>query len=386
MNYYYFPVLKTRPSEVSAYENLPEDIKDGILPIIEMTGALGYTYPKNYKIENLRGTKRPGDISKKRKKIMDLVENRRFILDITDDESLKYYGLSEKEGDLLDPSNGYKAWLSFLTIDKKFKDLVIPTIQFDTNYAMDVMRQMESLDKEFEYIAIKLPAFLSSPSKFDSSIVFNDKIQAVIDFISEQINIKKLILILDFGYVSSLSKYSNFIKQGLGSLGDLSELKAVIPVSSSFPNFVVKAEKPIEIEENKISTLLKECIKTNNIYHGDFAAIHPTIYKMGGGGWIPRIDYIVRDETTHQPIQYDYVRGTKRNTSSEYFSLAVQVALAPNYKPIQAEKIFGDNAIYLKTQQKAEGNAPSYWISVRSNLYMAAEFLHLKEKGSFLTL
>lgn len=388
--YYYFPVLKTRPSEILAYENLSDSIKEDILPIIEMTGALGYTYPKNYKIKNLQGTKRPGDISKKRKKILDLMENKKFILDITDDDSLKYYGLSENSGDLLDHSNGYQAWINFLTVDEQFRKQVIPTIQFNTNYVSDLLLQISTLANMFDYIAIKLPIFLSSSTKFDSSVQFNSQVQNIIDLISQQINIKKLILILDFGYISNFSKYEQLIKTGISYIKDVSKLKAVIPLSSSYPNFVVTVKKPIEITENMVSSLvikeLKSSIGATNIYHGDFAGIHPTKYEMGGGGWIPRIDYIVRDIHTKEPKQYDYFRGEKRNTSTEYQRLANQVNNAPNYLPITEISAFGDTAILKKCQNTSEGKVPSYWIAVRSNLYMTMECLYLKQRGSFLVL
>lgn len=110
IEYLYCPILKTRQSEIDAYDMLAPAVKDAILPIIEMTGALGYTYPKNYKIEKLRHTHRSGDIYKKINKILDLVQNRHFILDITDDESLMYDGLKE-DGGLLDPNNGYEKWI-----------------------------------------------------------------------------------------------------------------------------------------------------------------------------------------------------------------------------------------------------------------------------------
>ena len=210
LEYFYCPILKTRQSEVDAYDMLDPSVKDSILPIIEMTGALGYTYPKNYKIEELRHTHRNGDIYKKINKILDLVQERRFILDITDDESLMYDGLKE-DGGLLDPSNGYEKWISFLNKDDKFKKLVIPTIQFDTNYKEDLIKQIQSLNNSFDYLAIKLPAFISSSNMYSSDIVFNDSIQRIISWISQLIKAQKLILIIDFGYIKDYTIYQDMV-------------------------------------------------------------------------------------------------------------------------------------------------------------------------------
>lgn len=379
IEYLYCPILKTRQSEIDAYDMLAPAVKDAILPIIEMTGALGYTYPKNYKIEKLRHTHRSGDIYKKINKILDLVQNRHFILDITDDESLMYDGLKE-DGGLLDPNNGYEKWISFLYKDDKFKKLVIPTIQFDTNYKEDLIEQIKKLDNSFKYLAVKLPAFTSSKNVFSSDIVFNESIQRIISWIAQFIKSRKLILIIDFGYIKNFDIYETIIDKGMQQFNSLDIIKAIVPVSSSFPNFVVSVSKPIRSFENTISSVVKKYVQHFDIpvVHGDYAAIHPTKYEMGGGGWIPRIDYVVRDEIG-QPVCYDYARGNKKNTSSEYPILARLVIDSYNYKPITEIITEGDIRIRNRANNGEEGKAPSYWIAVRSNLYVTAQYLYIKK-------
>jgi len=385
--YCYFPILKTRSSEIAAYDALENSVKDEILPIIEMTGALGYTYPKNYKVESLREKRRPGDICNKINKILDLVEHRKFILDITDDESLKYDGLSDRNGGLLDHTDGYKAWLDFLKKDSDFQRQVIPTIQFNTSFRDDVEQQVKSLDATFDYIAIKLPAFLSGRTTlFDSGISFNTLVQRIIDWIVQHLTRAKLIVILDFGYIKEFAPYQSLITTGLASINDLSKVFALIPVSSSFPNFVASVGQPIPSVETDIFNCVKaEFLTTNKVYCGDYSSIHPTKYEMGGGGWIPRIDYIVRDNTG-RPIEYNYFRGSKKNTSAEYVNLAKQVITAQDYFPITQLSTIGDQRILAKAANGTEGRAPSYWITVRSNIYMTTQYLYLKAQGSFLTL
>ena len=112
----YFPILKTRPSENRAYDKLSSSIKDQILPIIEMTGARSYKYPSNHK--TMAGVVRPGDINKKIESILELVQNRPFILDITDDESLMYDGINT----IKNHDNGYGEWRKFLTKNENFKN------------------------------------------------------------------------------------------------------------------------------------------------------------------------------------------------------------------------------------------------------------------------
>jgi len=378
--YYYFPILKTRTSEVNAYEALDFSVKSEILPIIEMTGELGYTYSSKCKDEKMRGKRRPGDINKKVQKILNFMENRRFVLDITDDEALKYDGLSNRNGGLLDPADGYRAWCNFLRQNTTFKKQVIPTIQFDTTYMSEVEKQIEELDKEFDYLAIKLPAHTNSTDSLEPN-----PIPQIIDYVYAKLsnNNAKLLIILDYAYVSDFDEKT--VQYGLSNI-DTAKLKALIVVSSSFPASVRNAGKPpLPIHENDISDVAINTLQKNNVFHGDYSSIHPIRYEMGGGGWIPRIDYIIRD-STGRAIKYAYFRGNKANTSSEYTGLAQQVIAAPNYVPITKLSVIGDQRIAAKARNGAEGKSPSYWITVRSNIYMTTQYLYLKAHGLFLSL
>ncbi|MDE5616065.1 MAG: beta family protein [Alphaproteobacteria bacterium] len=372
--YCYFPILKTRPSEVNAYDLLDDTVKDEILPIIEMTGELGYTYSKNCKDESRRGTKRPGDINKKITKILTLMGNRRFILDITDDKSLKYDGLGSTGSGLLNPENGYKNWVDFLKRDDDFKRLVIPTIQFDTTYREDVQKQIIELNAQFDYLAVKLP-------KTEPEII-NQIIAFIVDIVGQD----KLFVILDFDYVKKFDE-ANILQYVDGI--NVSKIKGLIPVSSSFPASVIEIDRiqgSIDITENRIVDSIKQKLGSK-VFHGDFASIYPSRYEMGGGGWYPRIDFIERDLRTKKPVKYHFLRGTGRNTSSEYVGLAKKVLLSRQYVRISELNADGDKKIEAKALGGTEGKAPSYWIAVRSNLYLTMQYLYLKrQQGAFLYL
>ncbi|MDR1324240.1 MAG: beta family protein [Candidatus Margulisbacteria bacterium] len=379
--YYYFPILKTRPSEVNAYDILDSSVKDGVLPIIEMTGELGYTYSQKHKDINLRGKRRPGDINKKIQKILDFMGQRKFILDITDDNLLKYDGLSDRSGGLLDPTNGYETWRNFLLQNPDFKNQVIPTIQFNTIHRDNVEKQIIELDKTFNYIALKLPT--SIPFNFSNEV---NPISQIIDWIFQLIKKPKLFLILDFDYLKAPD-----ITQIQGKLTgiDITKLKALIPVFSSFPSSVSSiGQPPITIYENDISDWVQQSLKIN-VYHGDYSSIHPTRYETGGAGWLARIDYIVRDKHTKRPLSYNYFRAIgkdNRNKSSSYYGLAKEVIVASDYVPVNEILTSGDQRIKAKANGGIEGKAPSYWITVRSNIYMTMQYIYLKKRGSFLVL
>lgn len=377
-HYCYFPILKTRPSEVNAYDMLDESVKQEILPIIEMTGELGYTYSKNCKDEKRRGTRRPGDINKKIPKILDFMKERRFILDITDDPTLKYDGLGSTDAGLLNPENGYANWTNFLKQDEVFKKNVIPTIQFNTMHMPDVEEQIRVLNAEFDYLAIRLPAIDSEQSSS------KDILPQVINYVTKLVDKNKLFIILDFGSKKDTVNIKTIVENI-----PLENVKALIPVSSSFPSSVTqygKKEGVIMIHENEISDCVREVLGTK-VFHGDYSSIYPKRYEMGGGGWYPRIDFIERDIKTNKPISYRFFRGDERNTSSHYVPLANYVLNSSAYSPIQELTVDGDMRIKQKAAGGSEGKAPSYWIATRSNIYMTAQYLYLKKQsGSFLYL
>ena len=367
----YMPILKTRPSENKAYEKLTDVVKDRILPIIEMTGARSYKYPKTHK--TLAGVVRPGDINKKIDNILSLVKNRPFILDITDDESLMYDGINI----IKNPENGYQEWRRFLTKNENFKQLVIPTIQFDTNYIADTFLQIQELNKEFRYLALKISAFkFNNPDKCSNlfnvhNLSANTIIQSIIDKIVEITGNDKLILILDFGFISEFEKYKSIIDECLNKLTNTKHLKAIIPVSSSFPSYVKPVpEHTFEAQEELLYSYIKNTNNYPNICFGDYASLHPVKYPTSGGGWIPRIDYIENTEI----LKYSYKRASSdkknKNNSDAYEELAKLVVNASNYQQIDKLSVWGDEQIDLKSKGENNGNAPSFWISVRANLYM----------------
>lgn len=370
----YMPILKTRPSENKAYEKLTDAVKDKILPIIEMTGARSYKYPKTHK--TLAGVVRPGDINKKIDNILSLVKTRPFILDITDDESLMYDGINI----IKNPENGYQEWRRFLTKNENFKQLVIPTIQFDTNYIADTFLQIKELNKEFKYLALKISAFkFNNPDKCSNlfnvhNLSANTIIQSIIDKIVEITGNDKLILILDFGFISEFEKYKSIIDECLNKLTNTSHLKAIIPVSSSFPSYVKPIpEDTFEAQEGVLYTHIQNTKNYSNICFGDYASLHPVKYPTSGGGWIPRIDYI---EDTNI-LKYSYKRASSdkknKNNSDAYEELAKRVINASNYQQIDNLTVWGDEQIDLKSKGENNGNAPSFWISVRANLYMTIQ-------------
>ena len=62
-----------------------------------------------------------------------------------------------------------------------------------------------------------------------------------------------------------------------------------------------------------------------------------------------------------------------KNNSDAYEELAKRVINASNYQQIDNLTVWGDEQIDLKSKGENNGNAPSFWISVRANLYMTIQ-------------
>ena len=160
----------------------------------------------------------------------------------------------------------------------------------------------------------------------------------------------------------------------MNNLTNTSHLKAIIPVSSSFPSYVKPIpEDTFEAQEGILYTHIQNTKNYSNICFGDYASLHPVKYPTSGGGWIPRIDYI---ENTNI-LKYSYKRASSdkknKNNSDAYEELAKRVINASNYQQIDNLTVWGDEQIDLKSKGENNGNAPSFWISVRANLYMTIQ-------------
>ncbi len=330
MKYFYFPALKTRSSELKAFSMLEN--KDGILPILALTKS---RISKNNPI---------GSIEKKMDELKEYFKDIHFILDVSIEESL----INSEISDFLTPDNGFEKWVKFVKRYKKdFKNL-IPCIHFIPDSSDDVKKQILNLD-EFETLALRLPG--------DEDL--NEYLN-VID------NRKKIILILD-----CLDKYNK-----LNLSNDVENFKGLIYLASTFPKTLPENEGVIELKEQKY--YLENL--TSKYCYGDYGCVYPVRYDMISRGWIPRIDIPVinNDET----VVYYKKHRTDENTNTEeaYIKIAQKLWENESIRKLNiidnwGYKFFIDAAKY----STIFGKNPSFWISVRMNIYMSLTLNNMKK-------
>ncbi len=376
--YHYFPVIKTRAAELGGYATIDNDILKSILPTFELTKT---------RLSRRNGIPRHPDIENHISKITGLTKNSKFILDITDDEAL----LDNQLRDLKNPQDGYKNWVSFLKRDSVVKN-VIPSLMIDTRFISDVKKEIKILSSQFKTIAVKIPFFTFKKNYNSSSIFninnreFNEGIDILIAFIESNMQSGSTLLIfLDLGYIPSDDNLDTYISQISESMKKITTKKRnVALLLSSFPSYVLEVcdnenEDNFQCVEN---IFLQKFCKDNNLLYADYASIHPVKYPTGGGGWIPRIDFISSDEK-----EFLYFRYKDDGDLSGYKKAAQMVLNCPKYKPIQGLSSFGDEEIKKAAKQVPSGLSPIFWIKVRMNLFMTRKVISLKKvKANYFEL
>ncbi|WP_104697781.1 MULTISPECIES: beta family protein [unclassified Helicobacter] len=333
MEYYYFPILKSRDSELRAYKELSNEDKKKILPILELTRSR--ITPRN----------RNGSIEKKMEEVVSIFAGSCFILDLTTEETLDNDQIQDL---LLSNENGYEKWVNFVN-QYKSRVSFIPTIHFNPDCIDDVLKQIEVLSSNFSTLALRLNA-LDTDNR-----MYLEKIQD---------HLHKCIVILD---AENQDRDFNFFKY-IKAISDL-EIKAIIYAYSCFP-----ATVPISNEgEVKKYTLGPSCLyeEFQNVYYGDYALTTARRYDMQARGWIPRIDI---PNIKNSKLEFWYCRyrtSDQFDTERAYIECAKKLyseigILIDEKKPTWGEKVFLD-----AKDGYVAGKSPSFWISVRNNIYIS---------------
>lgn len=340
MGFVYFPILKSRTSELRAYENLSIQAKQEMLPIIELTKS------------RISKSNPEGSIKKKIEEIKKILDSNLFILDLTTDDTLKN---SQIDRMLLKSQNGYKEWVDFIKkIINTYNLKIIPCIHYNPNRIEDVKLQIKQLGESIKNLPLAL--------RFDAKDNDNPKyIENIKEFT------KDCILILDGGYteksldfnLESISKY-NF--------------KAIICAYSSFPSALPNNGEDVEIyplTEQKNYVLLKK--QYPYIFYGDYACAHSIRYDTQARGWIPRIDIPLLDYHQRDILYYCRCRTSERiNTEQAYQNCAKSLFKINEIKDSIDDSIWGFRVFDDAINGYVAGKSPSFWISVRMNIYITA--------------
>lgn len=359
----YFPILKTRDSELRGVHWLADHVKRSIMPLFELT--------KSRKTKN----NPDGPVIKRIETIARDYGNDTFILDPTSFTDLKNKEISA----FYHNNGGFNNWLAFLKQQSKHFNFV--------NLHPTLLVSDENLSTEEEYIKVHRDEFYELQQIFPGKVVY----RVPLEYEGLQFDLENFfdakkqppIIILDMGYVRKgrASDYANAVKKKLMLINDKQyNIQQVILAGSSFPKDPSEGdmcndkcgEHPLEEKE-----VHRICTRGNysTLLYGDYATIYPLPNEQAGGnGWIPRIDF----PTVRDSIKYHRHRRKleEKNYATAYQNAAKSVVNDQDFG--QLEKIIGRNCwgveqIYNAANGYPAGLSPSFWISVRINLHITLQ-------------
>ena len=335
----YSPSIKTTDAEIKGYRNLSTEVKDSILPLMELTKS------------RIHARTNPiGSIFRRAESLKDILEGRPFILDLTVHPDLQ---TPEIESLLLE-ENGYENWRDFLAhVDiPNVIPVVHATVGGDEN---QLVNQSIRLQADYGNIAIRISLNEEDIEEFVRP-VFNGLGTA-----------ENCIIVLDAGFIAQrqAAAVAAAMSQSINAMIRLGRghPKAFIPIGSSFPRMVAQPGYGVDefgefrMEEWLVYTSLRNS-DIPSLMYGDYATIHPVRYLTRGGNWVPRVD---------APLGEKFKYHRKRRDEGGYIFAASQMLQDAEYISCDS---WGDNEIALAAIGNPSGRNPSHWISVRENIHI----------------
>lgn len=354
MKQVYMPCLKTSVSEFRALSNLKSKVLDKMLPLFELTRG------------RRSKTDRVGSVSKNKNKIADVLDARPFVLDLTRDNSNSNHEIES----FFDPKGGYENWCEFVDEVQEVCPSVYPVLQNSENGSFeDLEKQVAHLSTKCEGIAIRVNT--------DNYIKYREA--GYKEFLYETLNLiaknTKLLLIVDSEHIRSDST-SELVSKARMCFRDLDEIVSTLQLSN-YILFNLSASFPLsinqehsgdshgfaELHEREFHEALQSDLSSiPNIYYGDYACIYQFQKPTNAYNWVPRIDY---PSSLDKCIYYRY-----RETDGGYVKCASKLVVDDSFKSTSLKCWGTEQIVYTANSGKKAGGNPSFWISVRSNIWM----------------
>jgi hypothetical protein len=259
----YVPTLSVRPAEMAALEELPENDKDLILPVILLRPWVSARNLSNAldKIEDVYGGDRPW--------IADIDPNYRLT------ESVRE--VHRQIDELLIPENGYENWCNFA----KSLENIIPCLQLgDRNQLINQIEKLLDLPNGF---AVRI-----GENRFPF-------IEGILESLEPYANLKPII-ILDYGQEDYGQEKGDILEKAATAIERVNRIASVMTESvivisaTSFPSsFVGIADQ--EIFERRFFNTIKDNCEDVPLIYGDRGSARAERQSGGSGAPAPRVDY-----------------------------------------------------------------------------------------------
>lgn len=368
----YYLIVKTAEAEIKALENTDPTVLNNLIPIIELTR--GRRLPSKEKDPEKRKLERGKYPYEKRlEKISNIFKGRRIIFDLTSDESLS----SDEIEELFSPANGYRNWVGLLSRLKNNGDFsdITPCVILDAEDASledNMASEVYALTHLFDSVAYR-------------NDIFDDNCYDDIEIIKDNLNGKKLYVIVDCSFVvqASIADYEKKVKARVTNLKRIvPEGTTIIVCATSFPRNITDIgndfHDSFKLSEVELFTQLDE--DGVKVEYADYGSINPIRNDtvVMAHGWIPRIDVPLMDSVF-------YYRERRPSNSKDYAPQYTKVAkyvVADAKFPHDLDWNWGVRQILNCASGEKPGSAPAFWIAVRMNIHLAQQIkrLSLREK------
>lgn len=337
----YVPALRTRDSEMKAFENLRLDVRHSLLPVFELT-------------RSRRSKSNPdGSVIKTVERLVALMGENPFIVDVT---SLDSQGNAET-ADFLDPTDSFRNWCNFVLVN--LPESCIPVVHLSDPFdAVEFSTQRARLESKFRGVALRVPTDYK-----DAHLLANE--------LRAQPKNGCLVLLVDGGFVAQGA--STWATQHCMTIASLfvGLVDLIAPLTSSFPSSVTEsgfgggdAYGDFVLEEVAVSERMKRFLDSR-VVHGDYGLVHPNDFEGTVTNWVPRVD--VPLESTGFYYRY-------RRPAGGY---ALAAGLAIRDVKYRAMTCWAHDMVVKAAGGNPEGRSPSFWISVRVNFHLTRQVLRL---------
>lgn len=332
----YCGVVRTRDAEFRGFSELSSRARSNFLALIELTRS---RRSKNNSI---------GDIEISLRRVLDQVGDQHFIVDLCTLDSQSNVQIS----DLLDPSGGFRSWVSFAT--SKLPQSAIPVAHLEDPFDDENFRlQLQGLVPKFRRIAVRVPSSYLDAASLGSCL--RGALPSGTSFVA----------LGDAGHVTRETKDAAIARVGeIFEAINSDKLSKFIPLSSSFPSSVVApgygqdSHGKLSLLEVEVSDTLINKFPFDDIIHGDYSSVFPEEFTGTVTNWVPRVDYALDDAILYFRV---------RRPDGGYIKCAKQMVRDPRFDRLPC---WATRQILSAASGAPEGKSPAFWISVRVNSHI----------------
>lgn len=373
----YFPAFSTRAHEQLAYSKCPDDVKDGMVPIVTLTRygkAETLLETADVLLSDLRGrtaivdfdpepraTTSEEQASERRRRKAEARAAKgeqptrpRTIKQLAreGEDRGRTEAFNRHVGELTDPRGGAARWIDMISD----VEALVPIVQMSG----PIPPQLDILRRKGRRGALRI-----SPGRLEHTDAFFENIGAV------RSSADALVLIVDFQdirarFTAAVSAATEFYSRLYEGLGDDADSLETVLLSNSFPRPPLRdVSRELEIEDLRFH---REISRTFDTKYGDYMSIPPRRSSaVAANGWLPHVDLVAktrwhvclyesnRDETKYIEASQALVEGPHWRTREECWGTSI------------IEQVAATGRLRIDGRSFT---TPAPWLTVRANQHI----------------